>query len=260
MSIEEKYEQYESYLDGSMSEEERNLFETSLENPDAKKEFEEYGRINSSFARMLQHEEKEKDFITNLQKIAKNYSNESAKQVDLNETKSNQSNSLSFSKNIKWILSAAAVLLVAFFSYQQYFMHPQSMHDLYASNYTPEEISIERGDKNDSLEKIITLYQAKNYTQALEILTPYSKLHPEQANLKIVIAICKLETNQYADAEKELSAIINLNDAYKEKAQWYLAMLYLKQEQREKCISLLQTFNEHHFYYSKAKIILKELN
>ena len=254
MSIEEKYELFEAYLDNSLNEDEQILFDTLMQDDVNKKEFEEYKNIQVQLAHVMNSEKDEKAFVQNVKNISASFKDEK-----LNERESTNKPTWQISTNTKWILSAAAVLLFGLFIGQQYFNTPTGMRELYATNYTPEELSIERGTNDDSLTAIAKLYNAHQYKEAIPLMQQFMTTHAENINLKIHLAICMMEIQDYPNAEQTLKNVIAENNLYKEKAQWYLAMLYLKQENKKELKALIHQFDKNHFYYKKGKEILNEM-
>ena len=267
MSIEEQYELFEAYLDNSMTVEEKVSFEVLLNNPEIKQAFEEYSAIQNEYVHLIQQRNKEEAFLANLKTIGKSHpasSTENNTSGDTSLVEKNQANApkrghLIATKTLKWVMSAAAVLVLGFFGYQNFFKPKQNMQQLFASNYDPEKLSVERGSPDDSLVSIVDVYNKQNYQQALPALINYSNAHPEDSHIKLAIANCHLALQDYGSAEKSLKHIILQQDVFQEKAEWYLAMLYLKQNKKEETIQLLKQFGEHHFYYKKSRMILKNL-
>lgn len=268
MSIEEKYELFDACLENKLSSEEQLLFNELMTDAAVEKEFEEYRQVQISYQKLVANEEKEKLFIHQLKNIASQY-DENIHPQDISVTERTSTNTgnenlgskpaLQVSRNIRWILSAAAVLILGVFLVQYLFPQKKSMHELYAANYSVEKLSVERGENNDSLRKIVELYNAGHYSIAIPHLQEYTDAHPSNMQLKLALAISCSEMNKDEQAERKFNEIIQLDNDYKEKAQWYLAMLYLKQGNQQKTTQLLQQFDKDHFYYKQAQEILKKM-
>jgi predicted Zn-dependent protease len=279
MNIETKYELFEAYLDNSLTAQEQIAFDALMLDEATLAEFDEYKSIHNQYAKIVKNEKEELDFIANLKQISGQYNDvvnidESAPKntpSDLN-TYVNQQQTISdskktidkinlftFTRNIK--LGIAATILIVFGLYFYNNLNPakQDMQSLFASNYTVDDLSLERGSANDSLENITALYNAKKYKEAFPIIKTYSQSHNDNGNIKIALATCYFEASDFVNTEYTLQNLIVQNDAYKEKAQWYLAMCYIKQEKKAKAIALLSSFEKDHFYAEKAKQILKDL-
>jgi hypothetical protein len=267
MSIEEKYELFDAYLEGNLNQKDLISFEALMLDADSKKEFEEYKNIQQAFINIEKNKPQENAFIDNLKKIGNQYNIENAEQhIDANntntiipETKTPTTKPLSFTRNIKLAIASMVILAIGLWLYNTIATPKQDMQSLFTSNYTVDDLSLERGSANDSLENITALYNAKKYAEALPIIKIYSQTHADNGNMKIALATCYFTANDYVNTESTLQNLIAQNDAYKEKAQWYLAMCYIKQEKKQDAIALLSSFDKEHFYADKAKRIVKEL-
>jgi tetratricopeptide (TPR) repeat protein len=205
-------------------------------------------------------------FIHNLKTLSNEFHNH---QTD--ETKAKQylhdkpeelitRNKLHISKTLRWAMAVAAVFIIGFTSYEVFFNTKPSMQQMYASNYTAEKLSFERGNGDALLEKVVEDYNNKKYESVLPSLVNYATQHPENNNIKVAIGICQMETASYTEAEVSFNNLISQNDLFKEKAQWYLLMLYLRQQKKQEAVALLKQFTEGHFYFEKGKQILKALD
>jgi hypothetical protein len=279
MNIETKYELFEAHLTNSLTAEEQILLDALLQDKAVQQEWEEYQNIQNQYKTIVKNEKEEQDFIGNLKEISKHYNSDA--NIDESVPKNTPSdveayvnqqqtirdsqkpkhkiNLFSVTRNFK--LGIAAIILIVFGLYFYNMLNPakQDMQSLFASNYTVDDLSLERGSANDSLENITALYNAKKYVEALPIIKEYSQAHMDNGNMKIALATCYFTANDFINTESTLQNLIDQNDAYKEKAQWYLAMCYIRQEKKQVAIALLSSFEKENFYAEKAKRILKEL-
>ena len=67
--------------------------------------------------------------------------------------------------------------------------------------------------------------------------------------------------NNHKEAKSVLSSIINnSNNLYIDRAQWYLALCYIKTEESEAAVRQLETIiNSNSIYREKAKKLVKKL-
>jgi hypothetical protein len=274
MSIEEKYELFDAYLENSLSAEEKISFDTQLLDSSFKKEFDEYSQIQNAFISIAKNKESENEFIQNLKSITQNYTateTTTTKDETLeNYVKAQEAkrelkkprekiNIFTFSRN-KTIMAAAAFLLIGFFVSKIFLNTPkQSMQSLYASNFKIEPLSLERGGSQDSIFQIATFFSTKSYDSTIAYLQKYLSTHPNDSKLDMVKAMCYLEKNNFDSTQNILTGIINQNNSFKEKAQWYLAMTFLKQGNKSKVLEMCNSFEKQHFYYTKAQAILKTI-
>jgi hypothetical protein len=272
VSTEEKYELFEAYLDNSLSAEERISFDALMKDANNKIAFEEYKAIQDTFITLQKNESNEKDFIANVKNIASAYKNTASEDATENDeetiskassieksTTQQATKTLGFSKNIKWTMGIAAALVIGLFTFKNFILPKQSTTELLAYHYNIDNLSLERGSANDSLEKIVSFYNDNKFQEILPMLQAYSSTHTENGDLKLAVAICNIEIKDFAKAEGLLQNIISEKSVYQQKAEWFLAMCYLKQNKIDECKTLLKSFEDDHFYKAKAKDILKAL-
>ena len=258
MTIDQQYELFDAHLEGSLSADEQKLFDALMLDTEAKNNYETFCAIQKKYMDIVKNEEKEKDFVTNLKIIGKNYTATEANST-IKQAENKPKATLGFTKNLKWVASIAAITILGFFVYTNLRTPKQDMQSLFASNYTVDNLSLERGSTEDSLTQIATLYNNKQYQEVLPLIKTYSALHPNNGNVKIALATCYLSANDFASTENTLNNLIAQQDVYTQKAQWYLAMCYLKQHKKDAAIALLSSLDAKHFYAEKAKQIVKEL-
>jgi hypothetical protein len=260
MLLEEKYELFEQQMQNTLTAEEAAKLQLLLkEDANAELEMEEYIAIQEQLESMTQNQQFKKDFIGNLKYTAQQYPASPSMATSLSANSEQAPKGLTFSKNLRWIASIAALLVIGFFVFNNKQSSSKSMQELYASNYSIEPVSMERGSVQDSLQQIIELYTQKQYSQASPLLSVYCQAHPDKTDLQLANAICNLEQKNTPKAIELLQSIISSNTLYTEKAQWYLAMAYLQNGNKEKVNTLLQSFSKEHFYYAKAQSILQSL-
>ena len=97
-------------------------------------------------------------------------------------------------------------------------------------------------------------YEKKNYSKALEglILDDSAASHFYQG------VIYNIQEDHKLAKEAYLECIKSNDDAFIEKAQWYLALTYLKLEEEKKAQDMLEAIvsTENHFYIRQARKIL----
>jgi tetratricopeptide (TPR) repeat protein len=257
MRIEEKYELFEAYLDKSLSADEQVAFDVLMQSDAEKKEFEFYCNMQNEYVKLQGIHHAEAEFREQLKQSAANVL--ATNEVFTNQKAGANKNPFLKSHLRSMALAACLALIAGIFLFKDSFSGKDSTAQLLATNYQIEPLSAERGSTQDSLISIINLFNQKNYKQALPEINAYVKVHADDLDLQIAAAICNIELNDFAAAEQSLNTIINSDNLYKEKAEWYLAMCYLKQDKKKDCKDILQSFKADHFYKTKALTILKNL-
>lgn len=166
---------------------------------------------------------------------------------------------------VRWMFVAAAAiaLLLVFVLWQQNNPSSLSPTELYTQYYSFEALSLERGtDETDSLFVIANeAYNAKAFDQAIPILQnlledgnfsrkDYALLH---------LGISQLEISEDSYALNTLSKISE-ESSFHVKAQWNMALIYLKQSEDKKARPILEMLIKNSRVYGKqAQEILERL-
>jgi thioredoxin-like negative regulator of GroEL len=87
----------------------------------------------------------------------------------------------------------------------------------------------------------------------------YIQENPNDPQVQLYYGIALLETNQIQKSRSVFQKIIQGESLWKEEAQWYLALLYLKTNQPEQVKTLLQQLSSDNRNYSNAKKLLNQL-
>ena len=130
--------------------------------------------------------------------------------------------------------------------------------NLYAQYYAPyQDVVLERGDDSEVQEILaqsMQEYNSENYRTAIPGFTDYLDQNPEDYKVYLYLGICQLEIDQFADAEEIF--IRAENDPYfKQQAQWYRAMTYLKGDQKQPLVDILDLIasqTPRHYQQGKA--------
>lgn len=236
---EELYIRFEQYLTDEMTSEERTIFEDQLQNDIS---FNESFTLYKETTQFLEHKfSKEKaEFNQNLKSIATEHF--SAKK----ETKV-----IAFKP---WYYAVAAIIVVV----SGMWMMMQNDPSYSDFNQHETAVFVERSDSNENLQKAQEAFNKKDYKQAV---AAFDKIQDfRKPELQYFYAIALIETNNYTKAELFLDQLRGGNSVYKDKATWYLALSYLKQDKKAECKSILQQIASDAEDFDKAQQLLKELD
>lgn len=234
----------ERYLSGEMDPHERSEFEAALStNEELRKDMELYNSINKT----MSGTPNENELKEILQQMNKKYFAEGAI-VKKGSFK-------------KWLAVAASLVLLI--SIGLYFLFParQSTEKLYAQYAVHDVLNIQqRGNTTDSLAAEAAIkFNDKQYSEALPLLQQYLQQQPDDIQVRFSLAICHLETGDYAAGEKIFSATAAGQTAYADAAKWYLALTALKQKGIAQCRNYLESIPKTSSYFARAKDLLKKL-
>ena len=151
-------------------------------------------------------------------------------------------------------VAVVATILLIFVCIEGYNFYRLSPGRLYDENYTAYELTSDL-DKNDSTESNIEkAYREKNYAEAIK-LNANSVLSVKDIFLT---AMSFLETNDLSRAISNFQVVIadmkdDKNYALKDAAEYYLALAYLKNNDYDQAIELMNTIhnNSSHLYAKK---------
>ena len=140
-----------------------------------------------------------------------------------------------------------------------------NLQDIYAKYYKPfnaiSPISRSTDGNNDKLyNQGIELYKQAKYQSAAEVFNKLTQNDTSNYAVYFFAGITQMELSNNKNAEFLLSKVIEISSDFKNEAQWYLAMSYLKTREKEKAIFYLQTLSEAvGFYQAQSREILRIL-
>ncbi|MBS1752326.1 MAG: tetratricopeptide repeat protein [Bacteroidetes bacterium] len=168
----DNFEKIESYLNGSMTPEEKGLFERELaDNDELQQWFNIYSTINAEMYNAQKYSDQEAALKNTLSQLTEKYFNQQPTQVISLNRKS------SF---IKTAMAVAAGLIVIFVTYFTFFNNNNSPTQL-ANRYVKNELthlSQTMDGAKDSLQQGIAAYNNKEYKKALQLFEAVYTAHP----------------------------------------------------------------------------------
>ncbi len=171
-------------------------------------------------------------------------------------------------KWLYWTVSSAAVVLFAILIGSNYYQNNFNQQT-YLAYYQPleDDTGIHRGSDSTSDNDLVAIdnglkqYHEKNYSDALQTFSQVSNHY--QYSVTVYRAVCMLEIGQTKEAISILeNAIKSYGEGweYYQDARWYLALAYLKNNDRKKTINLLnEIIDENKVYAEKAYELLRVL-
>ncbi|MEO1410310.1 MAG: tetratricopeptide repeat protein [Bacteroidota bacterium] len=138
---------------------------------------------------------------------------------------------------------------------------PQQLYADYYQTY-PLSLSQRATEQPDPLAQIDRHYQNGEFDRALPLLEQSLREAPDQSQLRLALAITYLELDRPAAAETALRELLaNDFDPFREQAQWYLALLYLKRGELTRVRPYLESLaaEEGGDFYKRARRLLGEL-
>jgi hypothetical protein len=242
------YELFEQYLAGELPANETAALEKELQiNARLKEEFDLYCNLQNDFLQMETGRAQESALAETLQQYNQQYFTAQQPQ---------QAKVVSMKR--RWYMVAAAASLIAAFFLLKPMLFTASDKNLFNEYYSEEGLSGVRGDA-DSVSRSAELFNAKKYAEALTILEPYTAVHPDATSLIMAKGTCYMQTAAFEKANAVFTPIASGQTAYAARAQWMLAMVALKQDDKAACKPLLEKIPAGSDYYTRARRLLKQL-
>jgi tetratricopeptide (TPR) repeat protein len=239
---EEKYLQFDQYLQNEMTVEERTLFESQLSKDETlASEFHTFKEMHFQLDNKFSIEEEREAFKQNLSRIADDHFNKNkTKVVSLQP----------------WYYAAAAsvaVLLGIFF-----FSH-NSNPDFEDFNHPEQAYFTERSSAELPLQQAETAYNNKNYKEAILLFEKILKEN-KTTEIQYYYGVSLLQESQYKKAENVFNELKSGNSVYKNKALWNLALQKLKQKDYNGCKEILLLIPSDYENYEEVEKLLKQLD
>ena len=269
MNFDDKaYVQVASYLNNQMNEAEKTTFEALLKSDAELASFVEtfstldsvYNedtwtiKSNASIAEVkaLANEFRGDD-VVDLSKKIRAIQQHSTQEISNKGTKS-------YFYYISSAVAIAAVCSLFYFSFTQSITATDAFEQYHDWSTLPSFQTKSAAENN--LAKASKLFNQENYQEALTIFTAYEKENNTyNPQIQLYIGVSQLELGNYKDAIQTFDQLQNSNTIDAHKAYWYTALTYLKQNDAEKAVKVLNILvqNSDNYNYEKAKKLLNKL-
>jgi tetratricopeptide (TPR) repeat protein len=132
---------------------------------------------------------------------------------------------------------------------------------IFATYYHPytADYKLSRLSQNNCLTPAIANYNAGNYIGAIKLLREITKADSSNISGYFLLGVSLMETQNFEEAIQKFNYVIDRNDRIREQTEWYLALCYLKTDQRSKAVLLLNDLASQYYYQNKAVDILKKI-
>ena len=218
----------QEYLDGNISGEDLQEFEQRMESdPEFRSEVESLQKVEKELG-ILGAE----SFINKVSQWESEYQEQESE--DSTPVRSMDSPFKTY-----YAIAASLVLAVAA-GYFLFFGSPASPESVYQEYYSPyEDMILERGD-NTIQEQLLNGMKAYNegrYSEATNYFSPYLEANPEDYRVWFYQGISQAETDMLEAALSSFEKAAN-DSMFRQQAQWYSALTWLKSGDSEKGIEL----------------------
>ncbi len=151
-------------------------------------------------------------------------------------------------------LYASSIAAIGIFMLSGYFFNGQeASQDLYENYFEVDDLPsfISKNDRLNTLTEAEILFKEKKYNEALVLFKAIKNEEASivQPKLLIYLALTETELNNYNVSIDYLTELEKSDAIDNHKAYWFKAMLYLKQDDKEKAISSLKLITQQLLLY-----------
>lgn len=165
------------------------------------------------------------------------------------------------------IVSGIVILVILGVAAFLFFNNQNTNLSLFAENFKPlPDVIVNRDEEeNDLLTIGMAAYSHQDYMVAILHLEEFVNLENSTAtnkrNALIYIGITNLALGNINKAIHNFNKITQQNPSFRETAEWYLALAYLKQNNLENCYQQLKIIqqNKQHQYHANAENLLYKI-
>ena len=158
---------------------------------------------------------------------------------------------------------AASLLVVVFIASLFYWFAPSKTDRLYSGYYEKEMgLPVVLDHESDKLfDEAMNAFRDDDFEAAKTGFIAASKKGEREEEIAYFIACSAMELQEWEVAEKRFLAAISHDGEYRDKAEYRLVLVYIKQGDFEAAQSLLQQMSARptHRYYEEARGLLEEL-
>lgn len=165
-------------------------------------------------------------------------------------------------KLIKYPVAASILLLIAFSLWQILSLNsPQELFSKYYLPYQPDISTRSENTLNDKIQLSCLLYQEGDYAKSFDLLQSFILKNPNNQTASFYLSLNAVELAKYDLAIAGFKNIENdVTTPFALHARWYLALTYLKMNNKIEAGKYLTLLMKDENYYSeKAGKILKSL-
>lgn len=155
-----------------------------------------------------------------------------------------------------WSIAASIALLIGlgFLGYNSLSTNYSDLYNANFQEYPNTVYAITRSDTNETLERdAFVEYESANYQKALDT---FEKLQAPNAYITFFKAQCYLGLSENTKAIELFKKVENEQLEFKEEANWYLALTYLKENNKLEVANVLRRHIEKYDYNKEKAIVL----
>jgi predicted Zn-dependent protease len=233
------------YAEGEMSAGESQAFEQALTADETlRQQLAFYHDVHNSLQQHFTKDARQAQLEETLQQMRGEYFAKQSKPARV----------VSINRYLRYVMGAAAVLLITLFLLKPW----QSLYDQYSDVQMVNPA--ERGENTDSLlQQAYTDFTNKKYTEAAAKLNQVKTARPDDSYSAFYYGIAEMHAGNTAEARQALNALYEGESVYKYEAAFYMAVCFLKEDNKSSAREWLQKIPADAANHSKARELLKKL-
>lgn len=230
------------FAEGDMEAGERLQFEEALRVDEGlRSALSRYYDIHSSLKMQLTEDEDDRKLRQTLSNAGNVHFKKEAKLIQMQ-------------RYLTWISAVAAVFLVLLI----WAPWRNNLYEEYAG--TEMIATVERsGGDDDQMAKAVKAFNKEDFSEARAALEPIYRKDPANAMVQYYYAITLVETDEAETARGVLEELYAGTSVYKYDAAFYIALSFLKEENKERARYWLQKIPEDAVNYAKSRELLNKL-
>ena len=245
----EDYILIEDYLDGRLSAEARAELEARLA---ADEELARALDLRQDMDRRLRKQEKRAELKATLTELGNEFF-----QSETTAAKPAEAKRIPLRR--RWYAYAAAILLLATASVVLYLNLRPGLYEQYAQ-HAPLSLTVMSADADALGAQAEQTFNAGDYENAYAALQGYVNANPTNNLARLYLGISALETDRPQEAQSIFSRLkTEAGGQWADYGEWYLALSYLNQGDKEACRMELEEITEDSEWYEEARALLKKL-
>ena len=237
------------YLEGEMDPIEATGFEEALElNPELKDEVALFREVENAIADTevldlrAQLDEIHEELSPQLEKLTR----KSSKRV------------------LRYAVAASVAVIVSLGTYSLFFKKVDN-NKIVSEFYKPYDVTLVNRSANANISPLLRealfKYENREYREAIGLFREILEINPQMTASYLYSGISLMEIKEYTGAKKSFNAVLSHNDnLYMEQADWYLGMVYLLTDEKDKArLQFLKIKQGEGYYRDEAAKILRKL-
>ncbi len=188
--------------------------------------------------------------------LAETYGITSTKAEDAPRTKSEKPSRVLY---LKYVAGIAASLFIFFMAYQLLNTSAGNLDEMsqqfaYAEIISHPGASKGSDDNEDAYNAAVSAFNQKQWPLAIK---NFESLTAASAEISYYLGMSHFYAKNYPEAITQLDKTDLDDSPFAEEAQWYLALSYILNQEKDKGVALLQTFPSSHWKYSEAQQLIE---